>query len=51
MNENLTAEENIIDYKILNTTIEENKVIVSMFFTVYENITDYSKIEVNDVLQ
>ncbi len=51
MNENLTDEEKIIDYKVLNSSIEDDKVIVEVFFTVYEDITDYSKIEVNDVLQ
>ena len=51
MNDSLTGEEKIIDYKVLNSNIEDDKVIVEVFFTVYEDITDYSKIEVNDVLQ
>ena len=51
MNDSLTGEEKIIDYKVLNFNIEDDKVIVEVFFTVYEDITDYSKIEVNDVLQ
>ena len=45
MNEKLTGEEKIINYKILNSSVEEDKVIVEVFFTVYEDITDYSKIE------
>ena len=51
MNEGLKGDERIIDYKVLNSTIEDDKLIVEVFFTVYEDITDYSKIEVNDVLQ
>ena len=45
MNEKLTGEEKITNYKILNLSVEEDKVIVEVFFTVYEDITDYSKIE------
>ena len=45
MNENLSDDEKIIDYKVLNSSVEDDKVIVNVFFTVYENITEYSKIE------
>ena len=45
MNEKLDGDEKIIDYKVLNFNVEEDKVILDVFFTVYENITDYSKIE------
>ena len=45
MNEGLSDDEQIINYKILNFNIEEDKVILDVFFTVYEDITSYSKIE------
>ena len=45
MNEKLDGEEKIIDYKVLNFDIEEDKVMLDVFFTVYEDITSYSKIE------
>ena len=45
MNEKLTEEERIINYKVLNSSVEEDKVIVEVFFTVYEDITSYSRIE------
>ena len=45
MNEKLDDDEKIIDYKVLNFNVEEDKVILDVFFTVYENITGYSKIE------
>lgn len=45
MNEKLDGEEKIIDYKVLNFDIEDDKVILDIFFTVYEDITSYSKIE------
>ena len=45
MNEKLDGDEKIIDYKALNFNVEEDKVILDVFFTVYENITGYSKIE------
>ena len=45
MNEKLDGEEKIIDYKVLSFDIEEDKVILDVFFTVYEDITSYSKIE------
>ena len=45
MNENLSDDEKIINYKVLNSSVEDDKVIVNVFFTVYENITEYSKIE------
>ncbi len=45
MNETLDGEEKVIDYKVLSFNIEEDKVILDVFFTVYEDITSYSKIE------
>lgn len=45
MNEKLDGDEKIIDYKVLNFNVEDDKVILDVFFTVYEDITSYSKIE------
>ncbi len=45
MNEKLDSDEKVIDYKVLNFNVEDDKVILDVFFTVYENITGYSKIE------
>ena len=45
MNDKLKEDEYIIDYQILKTTIKEDKVILDMFFTVCEDITDYVLIE------
>mgnify|MGYP002627303325 CR=1 FL=1 len=44
MNKNLKEDEYIINYKILNTNIKENELELSMFFSVYENITEYQEI-------
>ena len=41
---NLKEHEFIINYKILNTNIKENELELSMFFSVYENITEYQEI-------
>lgn len=45
MTEKLNEDEKIIDYKVLNFDIENDKVMLDVFFSVYENITGYSKIE------
>ncbi len=45
MEEQLASDEKIIDYQVLKTNIKEDKVVLDIFFTVYENITSYSKIE------
>lgn len=45
MNEKLDDDEKILDYKLLKFDIKDDKVVLEMFFTVYENITSYSKIE------
>lgn len=45
MDDNLNDKEKIIDYKILNTKVNNDKVVVDIFFTVYENITSYKTIE------
>lgn len=44
INESLKEDEYIIDYKVLNQNIENDKVIVDIFFNVFENITDYEEI-------
>ena len=46
MKENLKEGEYIIKSNILKTTIKEDKVILEMFFSVYENITDYRDITI-----
>lgn len=49
MKNNLKEEEYIIDYKILNTNIKENELELNIFFSIYEDITDYEKIiELNE---
>lgn len=45
MNEKLDDDEKILDYKLLKFDIKDDKVVLNMFFTVYENITSYGKIE------
>ena len=45
MNDKLKENEYIIDYQILKTTIKEDKIVLDMFFTVCEDITDYVAIE------
>ena len=44
INSNLSNEEYIKDYKILNKNIYKNYVELDIFFTVVENITEYQKI-------
>ena len=44
MAEKLDEDEKIIDYRILKLDIKEDKIVLDVFFTVYENITGYSKI-------
>jgi len=44
MNENLEEKEEIIYQKILSAREEESKIVCEVFFTVYENITDYQTI-------
>lgn len=43
--ESMSDEEKILSYHILSTKIEEDKVILQVFYSVYENITDYRPIE------
>lgn len=40
----LKSDEKILNYKILNKDINDERVILEIFFSVYENITDYSEI-------
>lgn len=40
----LNNEEYIINYKIVNTNIKENELELNVFFTVYEDITEYQEI-------
>lgn len=42
---NLKDNEYIINYKVLNTNIKESELEINMFFSVYEDITDYKTIE------
>jgi similar to stage IV sporulation protein len=44
MKNNLKENEYIIEHKILNTNIKENELELNMFFSVYEDITDYETI-------
>jgi len=44
MEKQLGANEHIIDNKILKANIKEDKVIIDIFFIVYENIVDYQEI-------
>ena len=41
----LNNEEYIINYKIVNTNIKENELELNVFFTVYEDITEYKIVE------
>ena len=43
--ENLKDDEYIINYKILNTNIKERELELNIFFSVYENITEYEIIQ------
>ena len=45
MNEKLKKEDKVLDYQVLKTSIKEDKVILDIFFTVYENITGYATIK------
>lgn len=45
MNEKLNENEYIIDEQILKAELKENKIILSVFFSVFEDITDYNLIE------
>jgi len=45
LEESMKEEEKILSYHILSTKIEEDKVILEVFYSVYENITDYRPIE------
>lgn len=49
MNDKLNDDENIIDYKVLKTTIKEDKIVLDVFFSVLENITDHQVIEESDI--
>ena len=42
---NLDKKEYIIDAKKLKVTTKDSKIVLDMFFSVYEDITDYQKIE------
>ena len=47
MKEGLKEEEKILKQKVIETNEYENYVNVVIFYKVYENITDYSKIDLN----
>lgn len=44
LQQQLKEDEYIINYKILNTKIRENELELNIFYSVYENITDYQTI-------
>lgn len=44
MKNDLEEEEYIVDNKVLKVNIKENKVVLDVFFIIYEDITDYSEI-------
>lgn len=48
MDEKLKKDESIIDYQVLKKTIQEDKVILDVFFTVLEDITEYQNIQLNE---
>lgn len=45
MTSKLKENEYIINYKILNTNVKENELQLNIFFSIYENITEYQTIE------
>ena len=45
MNSQLNDNEYVIDQKNLKVSLKDSKIILDTFFTVYEDITDYAKIE------
>lgn len=47
VNSSLKEDEHIINFKVLNKTCDVDKINVDIFFSVYENITDYAKIDNN----
>jgi similar to stage IV sporulation protein len=44
INASLKSDEYIIDCKVLKQNIESDKVVVELFLSIYENITDYEEI-------
>ncbi len=44
MKNNLKEHEFIINYKVLNTNIKESELELNIFFSIYENITEYQEI-------
>lgn len=44
INMELEADEHIIKNKVLKVDIKENEVSVDIFFSIYEDITDYAEI-------
>lgn len=49
LNKKLNDDETIISKKTLNFSSNNSKIEVDVFFKVYENITDYSKIDLTDI--
>lgn len=45
MDEKLNIDENIIDYRVLGAKVKDDKIILDIFFSVLENITEYKEIE------
>ena len=49
INMELEADEHIIKNKVLKVDIKENEVSVDLFFSIYEDITDYAEIVAEQV--
>lgn len=45
MEEKLKSDESIIDYQILKTTVKDDRIILDIFFSVLEDLTEYQIIE------
>ena len=48
MNKNLKKDEYIISDKVLKTDIKQDKIVIDVFFSIYENITDYKDIIIEE---
>lgn len=48
MENDLKENEYIINSKVLKVNVKENKLVLDVFFVVYENITDYSEIIIEE---
>ena len=48
INDGLSRDEYIINYKVLNTNVKESELELNVFFSVYQDITDYQVIQNNE---